>query len=72
MSNFVSIIFCGNCKSRYVEISDWTSDGKAIVKCRSCNNREVISNFTLGRAKIGSAEIQNARDTMAKRGKYEK
>jgi hypothetical protein len=72
MNNFVSIIFCRNCSSRFVEIAEWTSDGKAVVQCRSCNNREVLSNFTLGRGKISNIDLQTARDTMAKRGKYEK
>jgi hypothetical protein len=72
MSNFVSVIFCRNCSSRFVEISEWTADGKAIVQCRSCNNREVLSNFTLGRGKIGDFELETARDTIAKRGRYEK
>jgi hypothetical protein len=72
MGNFVSVIFCRNCSSRYVEISEWTSDGKAILQCRSCNNREVLAHFTLGRAKISNPELQNARDTIAKRGRYEK
>jgi hypothetical protein len=72
MSNFVSVIFCRNCSSRFVEISEWTADGKAIVQCRSCNNREVLANFTLGRGKIGNSELQTARDTIAKRGRYEK
>ncbi|OHD64645.1 MAG: hypothetical protein A2176_10065 [Spirochaetes bacterium RBG_13_51_14] len=72
MSNFVSVIFCRNCSSRFVEISEWTQDGKAIVQCRSCNNKETLANFTLGRGKISSTELQNARDTMAKRGRYEK
>jgi hypothetical protein len=72
MNNFVSIIFCRNCSSRFVEIAEWTSDGKAVVQCRSCNNREVLSNFTLGRGKISNIELQTSRDTMAKRGKYEK
>lgn len=72
MSNFVSVIFCRNCSSRFVEISDWTEDGKAIVQCRSCNTREVLTHFTLGRGKIGNADLQSARDTIAKKGKYEK
>jgi hypothetical protein len=72
MNNFVSVIFCRNCSSRFVEIAEWTPDGKAVIQCRSCNNREVLSNFTLGRGKISNIELQTARDTMAKRGKYEK
>jgi hypothetical protein len=72
MNNYVSVIFCRNCSSRYVEIGTWTSDGKAIVHCRSCNAQEVLSHFTLGRGKISNTDLQNARDTMAKKGRYEK
>lgn len=72
MSNFVSVIFCRNCSSRYVEISEWTEEGKPIIRCRTCNTREVITHFTLGRASVNNPELQNARDSMAKRGKYEK
>ncbi len=72
MSNFVSVIFCRNCSSRFVDISEWTDDGRPILWCRSCNTRETISHFTLGRAKIGNTDLQSARDTMAKRGRYEK
>lgn len=72
MNNFVSVIFCRNCSSRFVEIAEWTDDGRAVVRCRSCNNSEILSNFTLGRGKISNVELQTARDTMAKRGKYEK
>ena len=71
MSNFVSVIFCGNCKSRYVEISEW--DGKkAIIHCRTCNNSETVSGFILGRCRVTNTELQNARDTTAKPGKPER
>jgi hypothetical protein len=72
MDNYVSVIFCRNCNSRHVEIGEWTPEGKPIIQCRSCNTRETISNFTLGRGKISNTELQNARDTMAKKGRYEK
>lgn len=72
MGNFVSVIFCRNCSSRFVEISEWTADGNAIVQCRSCNTREVLSHFTLGRGSLSNHEMQSARDTMAKKGRYEK
>ena len=72
MSNFVSVIFCRNCSSRFVDISEWTEDGKPILWCRSCNTRETVSHFTLGRAKVSNTDLQNARDSMAKKGQYEK
>ncbi len=70
--NFVSVIFCRNCASRYVEISEWAPDGNAIIRCRSCGTSEEIAHFTLGRGHISNVELQNARDTRAKGGRYEK
>ncbi len=72
MITYVSVIFCGKCKSRFVEIGEWTSDGKMVMKCRLCNATEEVSNFTLGRAAISNTELQNARDTMARKGRYER
>lgn len=71
-SNFVSVIFCRNCKSRFVEIAQWSDTGKAVIQCRSCGNHEELGNFTLGRGHINNVELQKARDTMAKSGRYEK
>ncbi len=66
MSNFVSVIFCRNCSSRYVEIEEWdTHEKKVILHCRTCDIREPLSNFTLGRTKILDRELQEARDTRA-------
>lgn len=72
MSNFVSVILCSNCHSRYVEITEWTNEKKAIIYCRTCNNREEITNFTLGRCKVSNIELQKIRDTKAVPGKAEK
>jgi hypothetical protein len=72
MSEFVSIIFCRRCGSRYVEISEWSDMGKAIIRCRTCNNSEEVTNFTLGRASVTRSELENARTTMARKGRYEK
>jgi hypothetical protein len=66
MSNYVSVIFCRNCHSRYVEVEEWdTPDKKVVVHCRTCDVRESFANFTLGRCKISDAELQIARDTRA-------
>ena len=71
MSEFVSVIFCRNCGSRYVEISQW--EGKnAIIHCRTCNVTEEMEHFTLGRCQVKKTELFNARLTIAKKGKYEK
>jgi hypothetical protein len=66
MSNYVSVIFCKNCSSRYVEIEEWnTKDKKVVVHCRTCGVSEMLTNFTLGRTKISDKEVQEARDTRA-------
>ena len=66
MSNYVSVIFCTNCNSRYVEIEEWNEDEKKVIlHCRTCDVRETLSNFTLGRCKISDVELLNARDTRA-------
>ncbi len=73
MSDFVSVIFCRICGSRYVEISDWNEEGmKAVIRCRTCNASEESSKFTLGRCSVSSKELLNARETAAKKGRYEK
>jgi hypothetical protein len=66
MSNFVSVIFCRNCNSRYVEIEEWdTHDKKVVMHCRTCGVSETITSFTLGRCRILDRELQEARDTRA-------
>ncbi len=77
MGNFVSIIFCRQCHSRYVEVSEFSKNGNAIVHCRTCGNREEVHGFTLGRGQVTNTELQNARQTTAKKGviredKYER
>ena len=70
--NFVSVIFCKRCGSRYVEVPGWSTEGKAVFHCRSCGYTEEMRGFTLGRARVGNIELQNARDTSARKGSYEK
>ena len=72
MSNFVSVIFCRRCSSRYVEINEWTPDNKCVFYCRTCGAKEVLENFTLGRCNVPSSEIQTARETKAIPGKSER
>ena len=72
MSNYVSVIFCRVCNSRYVEIVEWTAERKSIIHCRTCNASEEIEKFTLGRCRISDVELQNARDTRAIPGKPER
>ncbi len=72
MAEFVSVVFCRRCGSRYVEISDWSGEGKAYFRCRTCGNSEEMGNFTMGRARITRAELENARTTTARKGRYEK
>ncbi len=72
MSEFISVIFCRRCSSRYVEISQWTEDGNAILHCRTCNNKTELSGFTLGRGQITRSELNIARNTTAKNKDFEK
>ncbi len=72
MDNYVSVIFCKRCGSRYVEISDKTEPGGVIFHCRSCDYREQVAGFTLGRCYVGNRELQRARDSAPKKGEYEK
>ena len=66
MSNFISVIFCRNCSSRYIEIDEWdTNENKVVIHCRTCGVSETLSNFILGRTKITDKELQEARDTRA-------
>ncbi len=72
MSEFVSVIFCRRCSSRYVDASEWTEAGNPIFKCRSCGYTEEVAGFTLGRCKVSSGELMDARDTRALKNRYEK
>ena len=72
MDNYVSVIFCRSCGSRHVEINEWAEDGKPIIHCRGCNLKEVVSNFTLGRGSMSDRELQNARDTVAHKDRFER
>ena len=66
MSKFVSVIFCRNCSSRYVEIDEWNDkEKKVILHCRTCDIRETVENFTLGRCEILNSAFQDAVDTRA-------
>lgn len=69
---YVSVIFCRRCGSRYVEIPDWNAGGKAFIRCRSCGAQEEVSNFTLGRCQVNRAELQKARDSRALKDRFEK
>ncbi len=70
--NFVSVILCRNCSSRYVEISDKSFEGVLTIHCRSCNATDTVSNFTLGRCKVTSKELLTVRETSAGKNKFEK
>lgn len=71
---YVSVIFCRRCGSRYVEVPEWSEGGakKAVIRCRSCGTQEEISNFTLGRCGVTRPELQKAHDTRALKDRYEK
>jgi len=64
MSEFVSVIFCRNCGSRYVEIKEW-KDKSALIYCRTCNNSSELTGFTMGRCRVLKKELETARNTSA-------
>ena len=69
MSEYVSVIFCRNCGSRFVEITEWSEEKKAIFHCRSCNTVEEIKKFTMGRCLVSKKELENGRLTAARLGR---
>ena len=60
MDNFVSVIFCSNCGSRYVEVREVR--GGTEFYCRTCHVSEPVSKFTLGHCRVTNTELQRARD----------
>ena len=56
MSQFVSVIFCRRCGSRFVEINEW-KDNVALISCRSCGNKTELKGFTLGRCSVTKKEL---------------
>lgn len=64
MGEFVSIIFCRRCGSRYVEIKEWNNK-TAIIYCRACNNTAELTGFTMGRCRVSKKELETARNTSA-------
>ncbi len=71
MSEFVSVIFCRRCGSRYVEIREWDNKS-AKVYCRSCKNSADLPGFTLGRCQVSGKELGIARNTSAGIDDFEK
>jgi len=71
MSEFVSVIFCRRCGSRYVEIREWESNS-AVFYCRSCRNSTPVTGFTLGRCQVTGKELGIARNTAAGFKDFEK
>lgn len=71
MSSFVSVIFCRNCSSRYVEIVEWENH-EAAFHCRTCGFTELMKGFTLGRCSVSEKELQTAHDTRALKGRPER
>jgi len=73
MSEYVSVIFCRRCSSRYVEIQNWDKKGEVpIVYCRSCGNKTELPGFTLGRCLVSKKELDIARNTAATKNSFEK
>ncbi len=71
MSEFVSVIFCRRCGSRFVEIKEW-KNGSALVHCRACKNSTELTGFTLGRCQVTNKELEIARNTSAGVNDFEK
>lgn len=71
MSEFVSVIFCRRCGSRYVEIKEWNNNS-ALIYCRTCNNKYELAGFTLGRCQVTKKELGIARNTSAGVNDFEK
>lgn len=72
MREFVSVVFCRRCGSRYTEINEWTENGNAIIHCRTCNNKAELPGFTLGRCEVTKKELNVARNTCAGKWDFEK
>ena len=71
MSEFVSVIFCRRCGSRYVEIREWNGTS-AVVFCRTCKGSAELTGFTLGRCQVTRKELDIARNTSAVVDDFEK
>jgi DNA-directed RNA polymerase subunit M/transcription elongation factor TFIIS len=71
MDKFVSVVFCKKCGSRFVEVPERSTKEMTVFQCRSCGAFDEIKSFTLGRAKLSESEMQKARDTRAKIGRFE-
>ncbi len=71
MSEFVSVMFCRRCGSRYVEIREW-KDRSALIYCRTCKNSNEVTGFTLGRCQVTKKELEIARNTSAHLNDFEK
>ena len=71
MSEYVSVIFCRRCSSRYVEIVKWDNDSP-VAMCRTCGYTLELQGFTLGRCGITKKELEIARNTSARNKEFEK
>ena len=71
MSEFVSVMFCRRCGSRYVEIREW-KNGAALIYCRTCKNSAPNEGFTMGRCQVVRKELEIARNTAAGLNEFEK
>jgi hypothetical protein len=71
MSNYVSVILCRRCGSRYVEVQEWDSS-RAVIRCRGCGAEEHSEKFTLGRCRVENSELTRLRESAPGRGEYER
>ncbi|HPS59491.1 MAG TPA: hypothetical protein PK514_15420 [Spirochaetota bacterium] len=71
MSEYISVIFCRRCGSRYVEVTHW-ENGNPVATCRTCRYKMELGGFTLGRCGVTKKELEIARNTSAKTNDFEK
>ena len=71
MSEYVSVIFCRRCSSRFVEINRW-QNGNPVASCRTCGFSVELPGFTLGRCAVTRKELEIARNTTAPKNDFEK
>lgn len=71
MPEYVSVILCRKCGSRYIEVEQWI-DGNPVATCRTCGYSLDLKGFTLGRCGIDRKQLEIARNTAAKNNQFEK
>lgn len=59
------VVFCSKCGSCLVDVNSWINRG-AIFECGNCGNKSLVSGFTIGRTRNGTAaQLAEARKDRA-------